>query len=88
MHGFFCVCSFFLGTSCRDILLGPYLVFDNRCFFHSLLWSVICATSVIGRKCGAGLVLKSALLLDRLVYPETKGIPLEEMDAVFGEGEL
>jgi len=22
----------------------------------------------------------------RLVYPETKGVPLEEMDAVFGEG--
>ena len=21
------------------------------------------------------------------VYPETKGVPLEEMDAVFGEGE-
>jgi len=21
-----------------------------------------------------------------LVYPETKGVPLEEMDAVFGEG--
>lgn len=22
------------------------------------------------------------------VYPETKGVPLEEMDAVFGEGKL
>jgi len=28
--------------------------------------------------------------IDRIactVYPETKGVPLEEMDAVFGEGE-
>ena len=23
-----------------------------------------------------------------IVYPETKGVPLEEMDAVFGEGSL
>lgn len=28
-----------------------------------------------------------AELTPRVVYPETKGVPLEEMDAVFGEGE-
>lgn len=26
------------------------------------------------------------VLIPHIVYPETKGIPLEEMDAVFGEG--
>lgn len=54
--------------------------------FHSLLWSVIHAI-VIGLSCGVPDIevrFRSSYLL---VYPETKGIPLEEMDAVFGEGE-
>jgi hypothetical protein len=29
-----------------------------------------------------------SLLTLNIVYPETKGVPLEEMDAVFGEGKL
>lgn len=42
---------------------------------------------VIGLSCGGPDIevrFRSSYLL---VYPETKGIPLEEMDAVFGEGE-
>jgi hypothetical protein len=28
------------------------------------------------------------LVLSIIVYPETMGVPLEEMDAVFGEGKI
>lgn len=31
------------------------------------------------------MLLLSAIKFS-IVYPETKGVPLEEMDAVFGEG--
>jgi hypothetical protein len=34
------------------------------------------------------VTLRGAPILFPQVYPETKGVPLEEMDAVFGEGDI
>ena len=36
--------------------------------------------------CGSLLPFSPYFINFAVVYPETKGVPLEEMDAVFGEG--
>ena len=71
MHAFFCILSFILGLF--------YIWINDLClsfclFVYSLLLWVLVTFSV-------RFVINFAV-----VYPETKGVPLEEMDAVFGEG--
>lgn len=72
MHGFFCVCSFILGKCFNQ--KGLYMDSDE-CLRQY--------TSVRLRYTFRDVSPAHALV----VYPETKGVPLEEMDAVFGEGE-
>ena len=72
MHGFFCVCSFVLG----------------RCFGHRGYHAVSdeCSRQFTSVRCHRNS--SERVRANRpIVYPETKGVPLEEMDAVFGEGE-
>jgi hypothetical protein len=56
------------------------LYMDQR---YVLIYSPICLQSTFVGSCSffSCFIIKSAV-----VYPETKGVPLEEMDAVFGEG--
>ena len=71
MHGIFCICSFFLGA-----FLSSQKNFLTHPITNSLvLW-------VTPRWEGESLNVNLVS-----VYPETKGVPLEEMDAVFREGQ-
>jgi len=71
MHATFCVCS---------CVLGEYLR-SGKCKMKMLMQRMKCISVCSLSSC--------CWLLNEvgyLVYPETKGVPLEEMDAVFGEG--
>jgi hypothetical protein len=70
MHGFYCICSFIVG------MLG--VCHQSIPYAYSSYFQCISVSSRdfdidINPDC-------------MTVYPETKGVPLEEMDAVFGEG--
>jgi hypothetical protein len=71
MHAMFCLCSLVLGKPA--FFLDATVVDSN----HSL---------VFFRK-SRHIIFRWGNSLLILVYPETKGIPLEEMDVVFGEGD-
>lgn len=70
MHGFFCILSFILGLF--------YIWINDLCWFlYVFVYSLLLYVSYFFVHVHYWFVA---------VYPETKGVPLEEMDAVFGEG--
>ena len=72
MHAFFCILSFILGLSNN---------MDQR---FVLIYIPVCLQSIF---VGSFYLFYSCFIINcAVVYPETKGVPLEEMDAVFGEG--
>jgi len=72
MHGFFCICSFVLVYFCES---PPSVVV---CYLYRMFPYSFSLLSL----------QRNATRVRATVYPETKGVPLEEMDAVFGEGAL
>jgi hypothetical protein len=75
MHGFFCACSFVVGKEC----------YYQNIFCQSQSYSYLSKyTSVRFFSCSTC----DTSILYSVVYPETMGVPLEEMDAVFGEGNI
>lgn len=70
MHGFFCACSFIVGEFFLETTVNDHGL-TTDC---SVLLCVLRFTDVLDSTNTTA------------VYPETMGVPLEEMDAVFGEG--
>lgn len=73
-----------MASSARVVLLSvsSIVLSESHCncgltFFTSLVYF---------RTCSFGSQRAVSVAHIRIVYPETMGVPLEEMDAVFGEG--
>ena len=72
MHAFFCILSFILGMLYVYMDQGFVLIYFPICLQFTFV--------------GSCYLFCRCFINFTAVYPETKGVPLEEMDAVFGEG--